>query len=115
MKVFRISFIVFLLAFSLFFSCEDKSGQSDKNITFSIEIKDSVLVDFLGDYELQDFDPIADNYLLRNPQTYVNYLEVDLTGDILTEAELSREGKDAVGDIQRRCDGIFFDRKLYDV
>ncbi|WP_268035307.1 hypothetical protein [Algoriphagus sp. PAP.12] len=64
-----------------------------------MEIKDSVLVDFLGDYELLDFDPLTDKYLLRNPQTYTNFLEVDLSGNILTEAELSMDGKDAVADI----------------
>ena len=99
MKAFRS--LVFLLLFSLFLlsSCQTGSDKTNDHLSFSIEIKDSIAVDFLGNYELQDFDEVTEKYLLRDSRNYVKYLEVNGSGDILTQAELSPEGKYAVGDI----------------
>lgn len=93
--------LTFHLSLSLFCltSCHSGSSNSNENLTFSIEIKDSVTVDFLGDYKLQDFDPISEKYLLRDNQSNATYLEVNISGEILDEMALSTDGKDAVGNI----------------
>lgn len=99
MKGFRLPFGLLSLFLIHLYSCQTGGGKSKENLNFSIEIKDSITVDFLGNYELQDFDAVTERYLLRDSRNYVKYLEVNESGEILTQAELSPEGKYAVGDI----------------
>lgn len=73
------------------FSCGGTSENSSSPQNFSLEIVDSVQVDFLGEMMLQDYDPKADKYLLTT-DVYYEYLEVDGQGKILNHNKFSEEG-----------------------
>jgi len=73
------------------FSCGENKESSSAPKTFSLEITDSIQVDFLGDMMLLDYDPKADKYLLST-DVYYEYLEVDKQGKILNHHKFSEEG-----------------------
>ncbi|WP_026966922.1 hypothetical protein [Algoriphagus terrigena] len=73
------------------FSCGENKESSSAPKTFSLEITDSIQVDFLGDMMLMDYDPKADKYLLST-DVYYEYLEVDKQGKILNHHKFSEEG-----------------------
>ncbi|MBN7811182.1 hypothetical protein J0A68_09450 [Algoriphagus sp. H41] len=73
------------------FSCGGNPENSNSPQNFSLEIVDSVQVDFLGEMMLQDYDPKADKYLLTT-DVYYEYLEVDGQGKILNHYKFSEEG-----------------------
>lgn len=83
------------VAFSLF-SCGGNPESSSTPKTFSLEIIDSVQVDYLGEMMLMDYDSKADKYLLAT-DSYYEYLEVDNEGKILNHNKFSEDGVDAVG------------------
>lgn len=73
------------------FSCGENSKNTNIPKTYSLEITDSVQVDFLGEMMLQDYDPKADKYLLTT-EVYYEYLEVDGKGKILNHHKFSEDG-----------------------
>jgi len=78
------------LAFSLF-SCGANPESNTSQKTFSLEIIDSVQVDYLGEMMLLDYDPKAEKYLLAT-NVYQEYLEVDGKGKILNHHKFSEDG-----------------------
>jgi hypothetical protein len=74
----------------LFFSCSE-IGSSTAPKTYSLEITDSLQVDYLGEMMLVDYDPKAQKYLLATDMLY-EYLEVDEQGKILNHHKFSEEG-----------------------
>lgn len=88
-------FIGLTLAIGVF-SCGEKSDSSTSPKTFSLEITDSVQVDFLGEMMLLDYDPKTDKYLLAT-DAYYEYLEVNEDGKILNHNKFSEEGVNPVG------------------
>lgn len=81
---------------SVLMSCESSDPTESQPKEFSLEIVDSVQIDYLGDMMLLDYDPKADKYLLSN-EVYNEYLEVDELGKILNKNKFNEEGIDAVG------------------
>ncbi|SFU17530.1 hypothetical protein SAMN04489724_4667 [Algoriphagus locisalis] len=79
-----------------FFACSQNSESNQKQKSFSLEITDSVQVDYLGEMMLLDYDPKKDKYLLAN-DAYYEYLEVDSEGEILIHNKFNEDGVDAVG------------------
>jgi hypothetical protein len=73
------------------FSCSENKESNSAPKSFSLEITDSVQVDFLGDMMLLDYDPKADKYLLST-EVYYEYLEVDKQGKILNHHKFSEDG-----------------------
>ena len=63
--------------------------------TFSLDIIDSVQIDYLGEMMLIDFDPKTEKYLLST-EFYQEYLEVDAQGKILNHNKFNEDGIDAV-------------------
>lgn len=86
---------IYTVAFGLL-SCVQNSESSKEQKIFSLEITDSVLVDYLGDMKLIDYDPISDKYLLATDYTE-EYLEVDNKGEILSQKNFTSDTKDAAG------------------
>ncbi len=80
----------------ILFSCGEKSENSSAAKSFSLEIIDSVAIDYLGEMMLMDYDSKADKYLLAT-NSYYEYLEVDTRGKILNHHKFSEEGIDPVG------------------
>ena len=95
MKIIFSRLVLVLLLFS-FFSCDQKSDRSISEKSFSLEIIDSMQVDYLGEMMLLDYDPKADKYLLAT-DAYYKYLEVNAEGKILNHNKFSQDGIDAVG------------------
>jgi hypothetical protein len=88
----NIKSVLFLLVLLVFcFSCSDGNKEEAKSISYSFEVVDSVLVDYLGNMNLQDYDPKSLKYLLTN-DVYFEYLEIDESGDILNHNKFSEEG-----------------------
>lgn len=88
---------VFSLVLFLLFSCnkqpsEESNGEEKR---FSLEIVDSVLVDYLGDMKLIAYDDQNRKYLITD-NSGRNYLEVSEQGEILTENVLKSDGLNAV-------------------
>lgn len=83
-------------SFLCLLSCGEKKENNDVGKTFSLEITDSVQVDYLGEMMLLDYDPKADRYLLVT-DSYYEYLEVNEQGEILNYNKFSEDGIDAVG------------------
>src|SRR5690606_38546351 len=77
-------------------SCGEKTESTSDPKTFSLEITDSVQIDYLGEMMLLDYDPKSDKYLLAT-NSYYEYLEVDDEGKILNHNKFSEEGIDPVG------------------
>ena len=77
------------------FSCAEQAENNNVAKTFSLEITDSVQVDYLGEMMLLDYDPKTDRYLLAN-NSYYEYLEVDADGEILNHNRFKPDGPDAV-------------------
>lgn len=75
----------------IFFSCSQEVKEETGVKSFSLVVVDSVLVDYLGTMNLQDYDPESDKYLLTN-EVYYEYLEVDGSGAILHHNKFSEEG-----------------------
>lgn len=78
-----------------FFACGQSSESSKEQKRFSLEITDSVQVDYLGEMMLLDYDPKTDKYLLAN-DSYYEYMEVDAEGEILNHNKFKSDGPDAV-------------------
>lgn len=73
------------------FSCGENKESDTTPKTFSLEIADSLQVDYLGEMMLIDYDPKARKYLLATEVLY-EYLEVDEHGKILNHHKFSEEG-----------------------
>lgn len=97
MKFFIYQMTVGLLAISLF-SCGGSSEKVNKPINFSFEIADSVEVDFLGEMMLMGYDGKEDKYLLATDE-FNKYLEVNESGEILNQNELTPDGLDAIASV----------------
>lgn len=78
------------------FSCEKKSKSNSEPKRFSLEVVDSVQVDFLGEMMLMDYDTKSDEYLLAS-NSYREYLEVNELGEILNQNKFDSDGQNAVG------------------
>ncbi|MEB2777688.1 hypothetical protein SYJ56_20400 [Algoriphagus sp. D3-2-R+10] len=78
-----------------FSSCSKNPDNSSSQKTFTLEITDSVQIDYLGEMMLLDYDSKADKYLLAT-DSYYEYLEVDDSGGILNHNKFNPEGIDAV-------------------
>lgn len=90
MKSLPFYFFAPIVLFSCF-SCSQEVKEVTGVKSFSIAVVDSVTVDYLGNLNLQDYDPQADKYLLAN-EVYFEYLEVDDSGEILHHNKFSEEG-----------------------
>lgn len=77
-------------------SCGEKTESNTSPKSFSLEITDSVQVDYLGEMMLLDYDAKTDKYLLAT-DSYYEYLEVDGKGKILNHNKFSEDGIDPVG------------------
>ncbi|PZX61168.1 hypothetical protein LV84_00156 [Algoriphagus ratkowskyi] len=95
MKLNSVQLALSALAFSVF-SCGEKAEKTNEPKTFSLEITDSVQVDYLGEMMLLDYEPKADKYLLAT-DSYYEYLEVDEKGKIINHHKFSEDGVDPVG------------------
>ncbi|WP_373399310.1 hypothetical protein V8V91_06140 [Algoriphagus halophilus] len=84
-----------LLLGILTFSCTANKEEGKVERSFSLELIDSLEVDYLGDLMLVDYDPEEGKYLLSN-DTYYEYVEVDGSGEILNQHQFNSEGIDAV-------------------
>ena len=80
------------------FSCGGNTEEVNKPINFSFEITDSVQVDFLGEMMLMGYDSKKDKYLLATDE-FDEYLEVNDSGEILSQNELTPDGIDAVASV----------------
>ncbi|MEP2296925.1 hypothetical protein, partial [Algoriphagus sp.] len=78
------------------FSCGEKTEKTSASKSFSLEIIDSVQIDYLGEMMLMDYDPKADKYLLAT-DSYYEYLEVNTKGEFLNHNKFSEEGIDPIG------------------
>ncbi|WP_026957060.1 hypothetical protein [Algoriphagus vanfongensis] len=85
------------MAFLVLISCQEKETENGEVQNFSIVLKDSIVVDFLGDYELKDYEPGSDRYLLRDYREGSSYLEVDGKGTLVHQDQFTSDGVDAVG------------------
>ncbi len=94
MKLNSTHFVISALALSIF-SCGEKTESSSDPKSFSLDISDSVQVDYLGEMMLLDYDPTADKYLLST-EFYQEFLEVDKNGKILNHHKFSEDGIDAM-------------------
>ncbi|MBN3583139.1 hypothetical protein JYB64_12140 [Algoriphagus aestuarii] len=79
----------------LVFSCSSDKEEETTNRTFSLQIIDSVQVDYLGEMMLLDYDPRSEKYLLTT-DSYFEYLEVNDNGEILLHHKFSEEGTSPV-------------------
>ncbi|WPR73578.1 hypothetical protein [Algoriphagus sp. NG3] len=77
------------------FSCSKSTESNSVSKSFTLEITDSVQIDYLGEMMLIDYDPDSDKYLLTT-DVYYEYLEVNDMGEILNHNEFNPEGIDAV-------------------
>ena len=97
MKIFK--YLTLGIGLTLFlFSCnkdQKTSSNSDLPPTFSFEVTDSVLVDYLGDLKLRSYDTKSGNYLLTTEYTE-KYVEVNEEGKILVEKDFSQDTKEAI-------------------
>ncbi|GMQ24311.1 hypothetical protein Aoki45_09930 [Algoriphagus sp. oki45] len=83
-----------LLAFAFFlYSCDKAS--TEKPISFSLELEDSLMIDQLEPRYLVDYDPAKEKYLLTS-DSYFHYLEVDESGKILGRDSIPWDGPNAV-------------------
>lgn len=88
------------LVFGLF-SCGNNSSVSQveqASNSFSLELIDSVQIDFLGDMKLIDYDAQHEKYLISD-NSGRNYLEVDDQGKVLNQNELRTDGLNAVSSV----------------
>lgn len=79
----------------LVFSCSPNEQKEEKEKTYSLEIIDSVQVDYLGEMMLLDYDQNSEKYLLAT-DSYYEYLEVNDEGEILLHNKFSEEGTSPV-------------------
>lgn len=79
----------------LIFSCSPNEQKEEKEKTYSLEIIDSVQVDYLGEMMLLDYDQNSEKYLLAT-DSYYEYLEVNDEGEILLHNKFSEEGTSPV-------------------
>lgn len=98
MKLNSAHLVLGILALSSF-SCGEKAESESTPKRFSLEITDSVQVDYLGELMLIDYDAEGDKYLLAT-DSYSEYLEVDDSGKILNHHKFSEDGIDPVGQAQ---------------
>jgi hypothetical protein len=95
MKLQFTHFFICSIAISLL-SCGEKTGNNSITKSFSLEITDSLQIDYMGEMMLLDYDPKADKYLLAT-DSYYEYLEVDGDRKILNHNKFNQDGIDAVG------------------
>lgn len=91
----KFQFCVSIVLGMMIFSCSPKEQNEEKEKTFSLEIVDSIQVDFLGEMMLLDYDPTSEKYLLAT-ESFFEYLEVDDKGKILLHNKFSEEGTSPV-------------------
>lgn len=93
----KLSLVQLTLAFIAFgvLSCGEKTESGNAPESFSLEIVDSIQIDYLGELMLLDYDTQADKYLLAT-DTYYEYLEVGADGEILNHNKFNQDGVDAV-------------------
>lgn len=80
---------------AIIFSCNTKINQYSTEKKYSIEVVDSINIDYLGNLNLMDYDSKSGNYLLSN-LGMMPILEVDDTGKIVNNVVVSHEGPNAV-------------------
>ena len=97
MKFFKKHMVISFLAIALF-SCGGNTEKVNKPINFSFQITDSVQVDFLEEMTLMDYDSNQEKYLLATNE-FDEYLEVNDSGEILSQNELTPDGIDAVASV----------------
>lgn len=90
----KLNLVLPALIFAVF-SCGEKTENTSDPKTFSLEITDSVVIDYLGEMMLMDYDPKADKYLLATDEPW-EYLEVNDQGEILNHNKFNRDGIDVV-------------------
>ncbi|EAZ79696.1 hypothetical protein ALPR1_08728 [Algoriphagus machipongonensis] len=95
MKNYFQKLVIFALTLSVY-SCGEKTQTDNKPKVFSIELADSLEVDFLKEMRLLDYDPNSKKFLLATEEPR-EYLEVDQKGEILTHNQFNRDGIDVVG------------------
>lgn len=78
---------------SLCFGCS--TSQDNQPTSFSLEVQDSISIDYLKPRYLIDYDPIQGKYLLSN-ESYYQYLEVNESGEIIREDSIPWDGPNAV-------------------
>ncbi len=78
-------------------SCEQTSDHTNAP-SFSLELVDSITVDYLGELTLIDYDGQAEKYLLVDNMGW-KYLEVDTHGHILNQNHLRSDGLNAVPNV----------------
>ncbi|WP_026953200.1 hypothetical protein [Algoriphagus mannitolivorans] len=76
-------------------SCSPKKSDTNSKTELSLEVIDSIQVDFLGELRLQDYDANLDQYLLVNDMSQA-YLEVSGDGKVVQNKVLSPEGLDRI-------------------
>ncbi|MEB2777687.1 hypothetical protein SYJ56_20395 [Algoriphagus sp. D3-2-R+10] len=89
---------VLILCLLVIVSCGKNSDndKADKELkVFTLEITDSVQIDYLGEMMLMDYDPKQDKYLLATDEPW-EYLEVDAQGKILHHNKFNKDGIDVV-------------------
>ena len=94
MKIHFSQIVCVALLFSIF-SCRERSRSHSSSGTYSLEIIDSIEVDYLGDMRLIDYDEREDKYLILDNSNRI-YLEVSDKGDVVNRNELSPDGLNAV-------------------
>lgn len=77
-------------------SCAKNSESTHEKKSFTLEITDSLQIDYLGEMMLLDYDREEEKYLLAS-DTYYEYLEVDGQGNILNHNRFSEDGINPVG------------------
>jgi len=90
-----LSYIACVALMLFIFSCGENTESSNPSKSFSLEIIDSVQIDYLGEMMLLDYDPTADKYLLATADPW-EYLEVDNQGKILLHNKFNTDGIDVV-------------------
>lgn len=86
-------FCMFSLVGFFFVCCKSDEEKSVPKI--SIEVTDSINVDYLGILQLEGYDPGSDKYLLSN-DGLMPILEVSSKGEILRNHNISHEGPNAI-------------------
>lgn len=94
MRYYLVLFARCMTVFGLI-SCGGETEKTSIPKTFSLDIIDSVQIDYLGEMMLIDFDPKTEKYLLST-EFYQEYLEVDAQGKILNHNKFNEDGIDAV-------------------
>lgn len=90
MNNFRPKFFV-ILVLATTFACSEKDEKSQVKTNYAFEVVDSVLVNYLGDMIMLDYDAPSEKYLISQIM-FQDFLEVDESGKILNQYAFSQDG-----------------------